>query len=57
MFGYCIIEGKTWVKIRVETWVGITESRKSICDSVKISAEELRYEINCDVMRAQIVCV
>jgi hypothetical protein len=63
LFGYCSIERKTWVKIRVEIWVGITESRRSIYESVKISAEEnvgyitKRYEVNCDVMEAQIMCV
>jgi hypothetical protein len=62
-FGYCSIERKAWVKIRVETWVGITESRRRIYESVKISAEEnvgyvtICYEINCDVLEAQIVCV
>jgi len=36
LFDYCSIERKTWIKIRVETWVGITESRRSVYESVKI---------------------
>jgi hypothetical protein len=58
LFGYCSIERKTWIKIGVETWFGITESRRSIYVSVKISAEEnvgyvtKCYDINYDVMKA-----
>jgi hypothetical protein len=58
LFGYCSIERKTWVKIRVENWVGSTESRRSIYESVKISAEEnvgyvtKCYEISYDTMKA-----
>jgi hypothetical protein len=58
LFGYCSIERKTWVKIRVETWASITESRRSIYESMKISAEEdVGYVTRCheiiyDVMKA-----